>query len=44
MKNLDYETAIIYYEKALEIGINHLGENHANIVKIYLNLGEIYKK
>ena len=39
----DYSKAIEYYEKALEIRINTLGENHPDIAGSYNNLGIAYR-
>ena len=38
----DYNKAIEYHEKALEIRINTLGESHPDIADYYNNLGVVY--
>ncbi len=40
----DYERAIVYHEKALNIQLGILGEKHPDLAKAYKNLRDAYKK
>lgn len=37
-----YDMAMEFLKRALEIGLNKLGENHVQIAKIYLEVGVVY--
>ncbi len=37
-----YETSIEFYEKAIKIRINLLGEEHADVAILYDNIGKYY--
>jgi CHAT domain-containing protein len=41
-KKEDYEKALEYYFKSLEIRINKLGENNPNVAQSYFNIGNVY--